>query len=56
MEVARALLERGLLADVVSVVSATGPESRLRVRITLAAHEELIAAAVRLIAEVVHEA
>ena len=56
MEVARALLERGLQADIVSVVSATGPESRLRVRITLAAHEELIAAAVQLIAEVVHEA
>ncbi len=56
MEIARSLLERGLQADVVSVASAAGPESRLRVRITLAASEERIAAAVERIADAVYEA
>ena len=56
MEIARWLLERGLQADVVSVASAAGPESRLRVRITLSLPEETIAAAVRLIAEAVEPA
>lgn len=56
MEIARWLLERGLQADVVSVASAAGPESRLRVRITLGLLEETIAAAVRLIAEAVETA
>ena len=53
MEIARSLLEQGLHADVVSVASAAGPESRLRVRLTLAVHDEVIAGAVRLIADTI---
>jgi 8-amino-7-oxononanoate synthase len=55
MEIARALLDQGLHADVVSVASAAGPESRLRVRITLAIHDEGIATAVRLIVDTLGE-
>lgn len=53
MEITRTLLEQGLQADVVSVASAVGPESRLRVRITLGIREETVVAAVELIAAAV---
>ena len=53
MEITRSLLGQGLQADVVSVASAVGPESRLRVRITLGIREETVVAAVELIAAAV---
>ena len=53
MDVARGLLEQGLQVDVVSVASAAGPESRLRLRITLGVPEETVVAAVKLIAAAV---